>query len=234
MATTLFGATWIGDEEPTVGVVACQDWRRPTSGEHWMRNTSNTAWGYWGNVNEERGGSAALSGAAFTGPVTAPDVPPETNPDFFGTARQNGIPLALQTALSSMERRLYDRLGFLVEQRYLSQSRRSGIAASIAFDAIVTEITHANLYANGVTVPLPIFESDGVSATWDQVDMYCAIPLGMCWFDSVVGSATSCSVRLAETAEGSHVFKPIGVGSGAYPTDTGLFWNILTLAHAVR
>ena len=230
----LYGATWIQDEEPSVGVVACQDWRRPTSGEHRMRNTSNTAWVYLGSIDEERGGAAALSGADFTGSVTAPDVPPETNPDFLGTARQNGIPLALQTALSSMERRLYDRLDFLVDEKFLSQSRRSGIAASIAFDATVVEITQANLYANGVTVALPVFESDSISATWDQVDMYCAIPLGMCWFDSVVGSGTSCSVRLAETAEGSHVFKPIGVGSGAFPTDTSLMWNILTLAHAVR
>jgi hypothetical protein len=198
-----------------------------------MRNTSNTAWVYLGSIDEERGGAAALSGADFTGSVTAPDVPPETNPDFLGTARQNGIPLALQTALSSMERRLYDRLDFLVDEKFLSQSRRSGIAASIAFDATVVEITHANLYASGVTVALPVFESDGISATWDQVDMYCAIPLGMCWHNSGVSSFNN-SVRLAETEEGSHVFKPIAVGPGAFPTDTSLMWNILTLAHAVR
>jgi hypothetical protein len=198
-----------------------------------MRNTSNTAWVYLGNVDEEYGGAAALAGATFTGPVTAPDVPPETDPDFLGTARQNGIPLALQTALSAQERRLYDRLDFLVEQQFLSKSRRSGSSADIAFDKTVVTLSQTDLVDNGVTVALPVFDSDGITATWDQVLMYCAIPVGRAWHDNSI-SGVNDAFRLLETSEGSHVFKPVFDGTTAWSYNWSLEWSILTLAFAVR
>ena len=65
----LSGNTWVQDVEPTTGVVACQQWIKPTTGEMYYRDTTNTVWTPFGNINNNLGGAVMVSGDTMTGPL---------------------------------------------------------------------------------------------------------------------------------------------------------------------
>ena len=206
MATTLYGWTWVGDDEPTEYVEATQEWISPATGNKYRRNTSNTAWTFDGNINSRLSGAVEVAGSTMAGPLLdAPNLPPKDDPDFTGTIRQGGSPVALETSLAALERRLYDRIGYLVRQQFLSNTKRSGTAANIAYDSGVAKPSRDTLFNVGYTVPLPVFESDGVTATEDQVLGYSLSLHGAMWY---VGAAEKdYGMVLYESPEGSRTFK---------------------------
>ena len=206
MATTLYGWTWVGDDEPTEGVEAGQTWFKPTTGNNYQRNTSNTAWTFMGNANSRLSGAVEVAGSTMTGPLLgALNLPPIDDPDFTGTIRQGGNPVALETSLAALEKRLYDRIGYLVRQQFLSNTKRSGTAANIAFDAGLVTPTRDVLANTGFTVPLPVFASDGVTATEDQIIGYTASLAGALWY---IGSAEAdYGITLSESPSGSRTYK---------------------------
>ena len=161
MATVLYGWTWYGDDEPTVGVLPTQEWRAPTSGEIYVRDTSNASWVYAGNVNNRMGGAVEVAGSTMTGSLLdVPNLLPVADPDATGTIRQGGFPVALMTSLAALEKRIYDRIIYQVREQYLSQLRKSIIGSSMAFGT--GYVSH-----NG-TIPLPVYD-DGVTATISQL-----------------------------------------------------------------
>jgi hypothetical protein len=161
MTTTLYGWTWVGDDEPTTGVLATQDWRKPTTGERFSRNTSNTAWVVDGNVNSRLGGAVEVAGSTMTSALLgATNLPPLTDPDFIGTIRQGGFPVALMTALAALEKRVYDRIIYQIREQWLSNLRRSVIGSVMAFG-------YGTVAAKSA-VPLPTYD-DGISATIGEV-----------------------------------------------------------------
>ena len=197
----LFGWTWYQDDEPTVGVLPTQEWIQPTSGEINRRNLTNTAWVFFGNVADRMGGAAEVAGSTMTGPLLdTPNLPPLENPDFIGTIQQGGFNVALLKNLAELERRLYDRVTFQVREQFLSQFQKSGTSANIAFYSKVKTDTwnhmltgaagpgsdtptarNASVSAGhdfqGMLVDLPVFSSDGITATDDQTIAHGAIPL---------------------------------------------------------
>lgn len=206
MATTLYGWTWVGDDEPTEGVEAGQTWFRPSTGNNYQRNTSNTAWTFMGNANSRLSGAVEVAGSTMAGPLLdVPNLPPKDDPDFTGTIRQGGSPVALETSLAALERRLYDRIGYLVRQQFLSNTKRSGTAANIAYDSGVVRTTAHQLGATGYTIPLPVFQTDGITATPDQVLGYSIALCGAAWY---IGDAeVDWGVYLYETEPGSRTYK---------------------------
>ena len=185
MTTTLYGWDWVGDDEPTTGVLPTQRWISPTSGEIKVRDTSNSTWIYAGNVNNRMGGAVEVAGSTMTGPLLdAPNLPPLQDPDFTGTIRQGGFSVALNTAIAALEKRTYDRIAYMVREQFLSSSKLSGSAANIAAYNTLTRITQAALNNPGLVIPLPVFATDGVTATEAQLLFYG-------W--SVVGSASGAT-----------------------------------------
>ena len=169
----LYGWTWVQDTEPTTGVLPTQEWRLPTSGEIYVRDTSNATWVYAGNVNNRMGGAVEVSGSTMTGPLLdAPNLPPLDDPDFTGTIRQGGFKVALNTEISALEKRIYDRIGYMVREQFLSQSGRSSTANNIAAYNTFVSISSAEFQSTGVAIPLPVFASDGVTATPAQLLFY--------------------------------------------------------------
>ena len=133
-ATTLYGMTWFGDDTPTTGVIGGQDWRRPTSGEWWVRNTSNTDWTYMGNMNNNGLGAVQTAGDTVTGPLNGvPNLLPTTDPDVSGTITENGFPLATELSLSQLQKFIMTQLKSMVRAQFLSQTKLSGTATNIAF-----------------------------------------------------------------------------------------------------
>lgn len=214
MATTLYGWTWVGDDEPTEGVEAGQTWFKPTTGNNYQRNTSNTAWTFMGNANSRLSGAVEVAGSTMTGPLLgALNLPPIDDPDFTGTIRQGGSPVALETSLASLEKRLYDRIGYLVRQQFLSNTKRSGTAANIAFAADCIQMTTADL-VTGYAIPLPVFQSDGITATEDQVLGYTWAIGGLSWLDTQAGGARDNSVNFEEDPADSRIIKIVWSDAG--------------------
>ena len=224
MATTLYGWTWVGDDEPTEGVKAGQTWFKPTTGNNYQRNTSNTAWTFMGNANSRLSGAVEVAGSTMTGPLLdAPNLPPLDDPDFTGTIRQGGSPVALETSLASLEKRLYDRIGYLVRQQFLSNTKRSGTAANIAFESGVEALTLHAARDTGFTIPLPVFQSDGITATDDQILGYIYGIAGFEYYlDSIGGYDGSIKYKLVEYTPGSRV-----VNLYAHPSGVPLVWDLL-------
>lgn len=230
MATTLYGFTWVGDSEPTTGVLAGQEWYKPTSGEIYRRNSSNTAWVFFGNSDSTLGGAVAVSGSTMTGSLLgAPNLPPLTDPDFNGTIRQGGSAVALETSLAEYEKRLYDRVGYWVREQFLSQTKRSGTSANIAAYSKVTTIAQDTLKDDGLAIELPVFESDGVTATPDQLLFYGWGIVGWRWHNYEAN--TDLSMHLNETSEGSRLIKLTGTNNPFAPNGN---WDIATWAFAMR
>lgn len=172
--STLFGNEWVGDTEPTTGVLAGQSWIQPTSGDMSRRNSSNTAWVVVGNINDAMGGAVSKSGDTMTGALLgAPNLPPLEDPDFQGTVFENGFPLATQLLVNRLQANLREYINSAVRAQYLAQTKLSGTAADIAANFTVlsypidtwVDPTHVD----GVAAPLPVFQSDGVQATSAQV-----------------------------------------------------------------
>ena len=208
-ATTLSGNTWIGDSEPTTGVIACQQWIQPTSGAMYYRDTTNTVWTPFGNVNNNLGGAVMVSGDTMTGPLLdAPNLPPLDSPDFEGTIAQDGYPVALQIDLSNLQKQLYDQISTQVRQQFLSQFQQSTTASDIAFLCSTYQTQFSDITSNSGTVffsiPYATFKSDGAVATPDQ-------ELGYGWaVESWSGVGTSDGwTNIVESSAGSR----------------GLIWN---------
>ena len=176
-ATTLYGMTWLGDDQPTTGVIGGQDWRRPTSGEWWVRNTSNTDWTYVGNMNDNGLGSVQAAGDTVAGPLNGvPNLLPTTDPDVSGTITENGFPLATELSLSQLQKFIMTQLKSMVRAQFLSQTKLSGSAANIAFLSAYARMPYVELNGwgggnagfTGFMIPYATFQSDGMQATSDQ------------------------------------------------------------------
>ena len=156
--------------EPTTGVIACQEWRQPTSGQIWNRDSSNTAWIYAGNINSNLGGALMASGDTGTGPLLGiPNMAPLTNPTFIGTMTLNGFPVALEVDLANLQKELNDYVTQQVTAQFRSQYQQSGTASDVAFLCKYTAIAYAQVSgSNAFPIPYATFLSDGITATQAQ------------------------------------------------------------------
>jgi len=255
MATVLFGNEWVGDVAPTVGVVAGQSWVQPTSGLIWRRDASNINWVTFGNINNQFGGAVQKSGDTMTGPLLgAPNVPPLADPDFIGTIQQGGFNVALLKNLADLEKRLYDRVTFQVREQFLSQFQKSGTAANIAFHAAVKTDTWAHVITGGahdmgtagpgssseachasnpdfigILVDLPVFSSDGITATLDQTIAFGAIPLTTTFH--VPGTGAAIDIQYFSMSDKPRLY---GVYNNADDRASAFGVSMLTWAFAVR
>ena len=216
MATVLLGNEWIGVVEPTTGVLPGQSWVQvdPVSGSGSgvvsRRDSTNTYWITSGNINANLGGAVSVAGDSMTGPLQgAPNIPPIDSPDFLGTVLQDGLPMALQIDLSNLQKLLYDQIAVQVRQQFLSQFQQSSTAADIAFYRTTIQATPAML-STGVPIPLPVFQSDGVTATPAQV-------LAYGWATNAAQLGGSGHWEVTETSPGSRVL------TGTTPGGSGLF-----------
>jgi hypothetical protein len=212
-ATTLYGWTWVGDTEPTTGVLATQQWNLPTSGNMYVRNSSNTDWTYMGNSNDNGLGGVQVAGDTMTGPLNGvTNLLPLTNPDAQGVISQNGFPIATQLALSQMQKYLLTYINSTVRAQFLAQTKLSGTAANIAFlreyhSVSKESMTVGNVAYTGVSITLPTFSSDNVQATSAQV-------LAYGWAITGGDYGSSAWSRVTETATGSMVLKFESSGLG--------------------
>ena len=217
-ATVLYGFTWVGDTQPTTGVLPGQHWYTPTAGIEYIRNSTNTTWNQLYTSDQTNGGLVAQSGSTVTGPlINVPNVAPIANPDFTGTALLNGFPLALQQDLATIQQQINATIAAQVRSQFLSNFAGSPVAQNIAFSvttqsALVSAVSTgsqtfpmtlaqakaANSSFVGITIPYPVFASDGLTATAAQL-------LGVSW---------------SYTQTPYHV----GGGGGDY------LWNIATLS----
>lgn len=235
MATTLYGWDWVGDDEPDTGVLATQGWIKPTTGEKYRRNTSNTAWVFDGNVNSRVGGAVEVAGSTVTGPILdIPNLASLTDPDFIGTIRQDGMSVALTTALASLEKRTFDRLASLVREQYLSSNKVSGAGAAIAFDSQTFLMSGQAAIATGLTVPLPTFVSDGAVATAAQVRGYGCSIAGFAYHDDALTTNLGTWV-MTETGASTRVFRLQHTVSGTDWADVlNATWAFSTFILATR
>lgn len=182
----LSGNTWVQGNEPGTPS-ACQEWIKPSTGDRYFRNTTNTAWIYHGRIDEELGGAVSKGGDMMGGPLLGSHgLPPQADPDFDGTVRQEGLPVALQRHLAALERRLMDRQASEVKRIFASKTQMSAVAQSLAFAASTVVKTINNLVADGVAIDLPVFKSDNQTATTDQVLGYGIEVLRRTGFDTGV------------------------------------------------
>lgn len=96
-------------------------------------------------------------------------LPPQTDPDFNGTVRQEGLPVALQRHLAALERRLLDRQASEVKRIFASKTQMSAVAQSLAFKAETVSKSWDLGVSEGFSIDLPVFKSDNQIATTDQV-----------------------------------------------------------------
>ena len=205
-ATTLQGWDWVGDSEPSVGVQATQGWRQPTSGNWWVRNTSNTDWTYMGNMNDNALGSVQTAGDTMSGPLNSvPNLLPTTDPDASGTIRENGFPLATELSLSQLQQFIMTQLKSMVRAQFLSQTKLSGTAANVAFGSGYVALTYAEISSgNTYSIPYPVFQSDNIQATRGQI-------LAYGWSLVVFSPGLDTNhMGLVETATGSMVLEATG------------------------
>jgi hypothetical protein len=196
MTTILYGNTWTGDSEPSSGVLAGQQWIKPTDGSMFYRDTTNTVWIFHGNINNVLGGAVQASGDTMTGPLLdAPNLPPLDSPNFLGTIDQDGFPVALKIDLAILSKRIYDQISSQVRSQFLSQFQQSAVAANIAFHAEVFTQTGTLWCSTGHAIPAPTFASDGATATDDQIKAY-----GF----SLAGSIGTNNTNYFTLAEDSH------------------------------
>ena len=169
----LYGWTWVQDDEPTTGVLPTQEWVQPTSGVKQVRDSSNSTWISAGNVYDNLGGAVQVSGDTMTGSLLgAPNLADlNEGADFQGDLRKGGYEVALMTALAALEKRLYDRVDYLVREQFLSQTKLSGTRANIAAYNKSENVPYSTLQS-GYVIVLPVFESDGITATQDQLLFY--------------------------------------------------------------
>ena len=203
MATTLYGFTWVGDDEPSVGVLAGQHWYQPTAGTESIRDSTNSVWNYLISSDQTNGGLVAQSGSSVTGPIlNIPNYLPTTNPNAIGDMTVNGFPVALQADLATMAQQMNANMANLVRSQFLSNFSQTAVAENIAFYSEVVTTTVANIgvgyfsgqtdYGSGaptlaqaqaiattqsrtfqgIPIPLPVFSSDGLTATTNQLKGY--------------------------------------------------------------
>lgn len=204
----LYGWTWIQDEWPA-DPQPLQELRRPTSGEIYFRNRANTEWVFHSYIDEEHGGAVMRSGSVLTGPLEGNHgLPPSYDPDFGGTVRQEGLPMATLRALAEMERRMLSRLSTDVRRMIATQTQLSETAKSLAYARKFGSYTWRELADNGHSVDLPVFKSDNIVATSDQVLAYWVTVERLWYRDRDPDNATmEPAFDIRETDNGSRLFK---------------------------
>lgn len=188
-ATTLYGYTWVGDSSPTTGVLPGQHWYQPTAGIESIRDSTNSTWNELYTSDQTNGGLVAQSGSTLTGPLLdIPNVAPIANPDFIGSLSLNGFPVALQQDLATLQQNINATIAAQVRSQFLSNFSESAVAQNIAFQvttqsALVSAVSTgsqqfpmtlaqakaANSSFVGITIPYPVFASDGLTATAAQM-----------------------------------------------------------------
>ena len=204
----LYGWTWIQDEWPA-DPQPLQELRRPTSGEIYFRNRANTEWVFHSYIDEEHGGAVMRSGSVLTGPLEwNHGHPPSHDPNFGGTVRQEGLPMATLRALAEMERRMLSRLSTDVRRMIATQTQLSETAKSICLGVKTGLYSYDTLKSTGHVIDLPVFKSDNIAATEDQILGYWWSIYKLQYTDRDPGSAQDMTAfHLEETAPGSRIIK---------------------------
>ena len=128
----------------------------------WNYATGNTgSWDYLYSLGETGGGIAKLSGANFTGSVTAPSIAPINNPAFSGNVTVSNQQIATQTFVISQVDALASSISQLVNQAIASAGSSYGTATSIAkksgyYDPVASTTSSIPTHKE---IPLPTYVS---------------------------------------------------------------------------
>lgn len=190
----LAGARYIQDSDP--GAVGFgYEWAKPSTGELYARNTSNTAWVLVGILDNANLGNIPLSGGAATGALTgATGLAPTSSPDFTTSAKRDGVNLARMTDLTDLATTLRAEFASIASSLVSSQVPSSLTAANLAVGGGSQSFSGTAISNQSVTIPLPIF-SDGTTATDAQVLFHRMWPASFGLSDRATSPSTSISVR---------------------------------------
>lgn len=142
------GNTFIQDSDPgAVGFGLM--WMKPSTGDIYARNTSNTSWVYQGNANQNMGGALPITGGAMSGAITgATGWAPSANPNFSGSASLDSVSLVDQNDLTNAINSLTTTLNGNIKSAISSITGNFNVGSSIA-------VGYGTGLAHGGTIPLP-------------------------------------------------------------------------------
>jgi hypothetical protein len=182
------------DDPGAVG--AGKSWLNPSSGIAQIRNSSDSGWTLLGSIDVPYLGLAPTSGYTATGAITgisgwAPDV----DPDFDNSARLDGINLATVNDLSALRTEMNTSIDARISRAIADYTSKVSVSDRIKVrsGALVFDTSNPTVIPAAQTIPLPIFDSDGVVATEAQCK----------WLVSTVG------FTLDDYTDGGHHFQSL-------------------------
>lgn len=222
----LVGCRYIQATDPGA-VGAAYEWANTSTGNLYIRNTTDTAWVLIGNIDNASLGNVPITGATMTGALNGvTGWAPLDAPNFTTSTKLGGIDLATVNDLSAMETAIYNALDSKIS------SAISSSTATITVNSKIAKLTGDGYkqYSDSdqtFTIPLPTYPGSGETAA--EADCV--------WMASIVGIAAHNSsvsnydwtFKLVESPDRTYTFtKPIGV------TDTSLKWWYQWIILAVK
>lgn len=160
---------FIQESEPTTGVLAFDEWCNPVSGNIKIRNSLNTAWTLYGNVDVDRLGLASRSGYTASGNITGvTDWATLNSPAFTTSATIDGINIATVNNVTNAKNMLNAIINSRVTTAINSYQRLLSVSDSVALGSGVLQFAYGSSPPAAQTIPLPVFASDSVEAEEDQ------------------------------------------------------------------
>ena len=166
---------WITSTDPSMSnsVSAFDEWDNPITGDINLRTPANDGWTFVGNANQEFLGLAPRSGFDATGPITGVSGwAPTDSAAFTTSATLDGISLATLNDVNSLESLLNASINSKVTTAINNYQKKVSVSDRFAMGGGVLTFTFTNnnegTFPAVQTIPLPTFESDGVSATEAQ------------------------------------------------------------------
>lgn len=196
----------------------------------WNYATGPTgSWDYLYSLGETGGGIAKLSGASFTGSISAPNVAPINNPSFTGNVSVSNQQIATQTFVISQVDALSSSISQLVNQAIASAGSSYGTSTNIAkksgyYDPVSSTSSSVPTHKE---IPLPVYNSGSTGVTAKAAECVWIASPGSS--GSVISSATPSTqtqtifcqqvsprvyrsyVDLYTASSSSHMYIPLGL-----------------------
>lgn len=193
---SLIGFRYFDSNDPGA-VGAGKEWYNTTTGNLYIRNSTDTAWVLIGNSDTASLGNLPASGGPVTGAITGVSGwAPLDSPDFTTIAKLNGIDLATTTDLANTQTALINLIDARVASAIASStSGTSGVNSSIA----KTRGSGSANTGTTFTIPLPTYPGSGETA--DESDCVWMVAMtGIGLDDYTSGASYAWQVYLSQTS----------------------------------
>lgn len=139
------------------------EWRVPTTGNMYIRNTSNTSWTLIGNANSAYIGNAPTTTFTTSGAITGPTGwAPIASPDFINSCKLNGVNVATVNDLATMRKSINSSIDALISEEISVYTSGYSTGAMIASVCGTLEV---DAYDDPFVLPDVIYATDGIIAT---------------------------------------------------------------------